>query len=105
MTETATINLNALAAAAIFSSTEETRYYLGGVLLEIEPDAITYVATDGRRLFAHRDTTGPKEDPHTLLGSFIVPTPACKALKPSKHVPLATLTRGEGKRLILTQID
>lgn len=99
--ETATINLNALAATAIFASTEETRYYLNGVLLEIEPDAITYVATDGHRLFSHRDDTVPKGGSHTLLGKFIIPTSACKAIKPTRRPPHATLVSDEGKRLVL----
>src|SRR4051812_43815958 len=52
---TSTINLRILAAAVPFASKDETRYYLNGVCLEIEPRAVTYIATDGHRMIAYRD--------------------------------------------------
>ena len=41
------------------TDTESTRYALGGVLLELGPDHITAVATDGRRLARQE---GPRQD-------------------------------------------
>ena len=47
------------AAAYLFASTEETRYYLNGVLVEPHPDGgVLLVATDGHRMVAIRDEEG-----------------------------------------------
>lgn len=96
---TATVDLNILQAVSIFASTEETRYYLNGVLVEIEPASVTYVATDGHRLFAYRGLQLDNPD-NTLLGSFIIPTAECKPFKRGKHSdPKATLSTAGEKSL------
>ena len=102
----ATINLRVLAAAALTASSEETRYYLCGVLVEIEPRAVTYVATDGHRLFAHREDLAAGDEDNTLLGHFIVPTKSCRAIKLGKKAftDQAVLTRGEEGGLFLTHL-
>lgn len=47
------------AAAYVFASTEETRYYLNGVLVEPHPDGgVLLVATDGHRMVAIKDDEG-----------------------------------------------
>ena len=47
------------AAAYLFASTEQTRYYLCGVLVEPHPDGgVLLVATDGHRMVAIRDDEG-----------------------------------------------
>jgi DNA polymerase-3 subunit beta len=51
------INLRALKAVAHFASTEETRYYLNGVCLEVADDHLIMVATDGHVLGAVRQST------------------------------------------------
>jgi DNA polymerase III subunit beta len=49
------IDLAALFAPTAFAiSTEETRYYLNGVFLHIQDDALRAVATDGHRLSRHQ---------------------------------------------------
>jgi DNA polymerase-3 subunit beta len=81
-----TINLRVLGAAVAFASKDEARYYLNGVCLEIEPRAVTYIATDGHRLIAYRDEKQDPESPDNLLtGTFIIPTAHCKPHKLEKH--------------------
>lgn len=58
-----------------FISTEETRYYLNGVSLEIEGKTLAAVATDGHRL-AKRQTTLGASIPD--MESIIVPRNVCK---------------------------
>lgn len=99
MTRTATIRLQALNAISLVSSTEETRYYLNGVLLEIEPRAVTYVATDGHRLAGFRHDLDNKEPDNSLVGDFIVPLAHCK---PFKFTPKALLA---DPRAILSKED
>ncbi len=105
MTRTATIRLQALAAISLVSSTEETRYYLNGVLIEIEPRTVTYVATDGHRLAAYRHELAENEPDNTLLGDFIIPNAHCKPFKFTPKGlqldPRATLSSDDGKSLEL----
>lgn len=80
-----TINLRVLAAASAFASKDEARYYLNGVCIEIEPRAVTYVATDGIKLIAYRSEFDDPDTPdNALLGRFIIPTPFCKSHKLEK---------------------
>lgn len=82
---TSTINLRVLGAAVAFASKDEARYYLNGVCLEIEPRAVTYVATDGHRLISYRDEKQDPESPDNLLiGNFLIPTAHCKPHKLEK---------------------
>lgn len=74
----AALHVATLKAAALAASNEQTRYYLNGVLCEIEVDHVTYVATDGQVLFARR-VTSPEHN--TLIGRFIIPFAAIKGLK------------------------
>lgn len=105
MTRTATIRLQALAAIALVSSTEETRYYLNGVLLEIEPRTVTYVATDGHRLASHHHELAETDPDNTLLGDFIIPTEHCRPFKLTptglRLDPRATLSSTDGAVLEL----
>lgn len=48
-------NLRALKAAAVASSSEETRYYLKGVCLEPRGTDALFVATDGHRLICFKE--------------------------------------------------
>lgn len=79
------INLRVLAAASAFASKDETRYYLNGVCVEIEPRSVTYVATDGHRLISYRDDIAPDAEQNLLTGTFIIPTSYCKLLKLDKE--------------------
>jgi len=47
-----------LRLAALFQSTEETRYYLNGVFIHATDKGICLVATDGHRLAVFRDEAG-----------------------------------------------
>jgi DNA polymerase III sliding clamp (beta) subunit (PCNA family) len=79
--KTATINLKVLAALSLCASTEETRYYLRGVYVEIAPRHVTYAATDGHVLAAHREELADDAPDNELLGSFIIPTAMCTKFK------------------------
>jgi DNA polymerase-3 subunit beta len=101
----ATLNLRPLAAASLCASSEETRFYLCGVLVEIEPRAVTYVATDGHRLFAHREDLAAGDEDNTLLGHFIVPTKSCRAIKLGKKTTsAASLTRSDDGGMFLAHL-
>lgn len=95
------INLRVLAAAVAFASKDEARYYLNGVCLEIEPRAVTYIATDGHRLIAYREEIEDAETPNNLLtGTFIIPTPHCKPHKVGKDDDPRAKIFGEGRLTI-----
>jgi hypothetical protein len=89
---TAKLNLSALKAAALAASKELTRHYLNGVLVEVEPRCVTYVATNGGVLFAYRDALSERDADNMLIGAFIVPVAAIKSLKLKRKVSeIATL--------------
>lgn len=101
--ERSRVDVRVLKALAPFASKEETRYYLNGVFVEIEPRSVTYAVTDGHRLVAYRDGLFDAENENSLLGSFIIPTAQCKTFKIKKDgIPAATLTYADEKRLTLT---
>lgn len=91
----ATLNLRCLMAAAHCVSTEETRYYLNGVCVEIRPQSVTYIATDGHALFAAYDPVPRKQgvdakgkqsdcgrgEDHTLVETLIIPSSTLKLVK------------------------
>lgn len=65
--------------AAMFQSTEETRYYLNGV--HIEPhhqEGVFLVATDGYRLFVAHDVTGKIEGGNAIVQLGKDQLKACK---------------------------
>lgn len=99
--ECSTINLRVLAAAAAFASKDEARYYLMGVCVEIEPRAVTYVATDGSRMIVYRSEVDDSDIPDNLLtGCFIIPTEQCKCFKLSKEDPGSAKIFGKGRLTI-----
>lgn len=103
---TAKINVGALKAAALAASKELSRHYLNGVLIEVSPRAVVYVATDGQMLFAYRDGLSERDPDNMLLGDFIVPVPVIKSIKLKKSVSesasLRDLTNGDGALTIKT---
>lgn len=98
---TSTINLRVLAALSICASTEETRYYLNGVKVEITPRHVTYVVTDGHRLVAHRETLADDAADNATLGDFIIPLVQCKAIKLGKRDDGAATIAGDASRLTI----
>lgn len=62
---------------------ESSRYALGGVLLELEPDHITAVATDGRRLSKMEGPVTASESFTQPEGTTIVPARAMQLLERS----------------------
>jgi DNA polymerase III sliding clamp (beta) subunit (PCNA family) len=65
MTFDAETFIAALKSIAGAQSTDESRYVLNGVCLEIGADAVRFVSTDGRRLFM-AELTGGNSDPETV---------------------------------------
>ena len=103
---TAKINVGALKAAALAASKELSRHYLNGVLIEVSPRAVVYVATDGQMLFAYREGLSERDPDNMLLGDFIVPVPVIKSIKLKKSVSesasLRDSTNGDGELTIKT---
>ena len=103
---TAKINVGALKAAALAASKELSRHYLNGVLIEVSPRAVVYVATDGQMLFAYRDGLSERDPDNMLLGDFIVPVPVIKSIKlkksASESASLRDSTNGDGELTIKT---
>lgn len=66
------INMRVLHALAKFVAAKgkDGRYYLHGVLVEIDHEAITYVATDGHAMAVYRD----KCEPGLAPTQFIIPS-------------------------------
>lgn len=93
--QTALIHIATLKAANLFASTEATRYYLAGVLVEVTPRHVTYCATNGHILFAARREVPEDGEDNTLIGSWIIPAATISALKPTKGHTDCTLTSSD----------
>lgn len=89
----ASINIATLKAVNLAASTEETRYYLKGVYVEVTATTVTYTATNGHILLSRREDSA---EPNTLTGSWIIPSDFIKAAKPNKHTDVATMTTVPG---------
>jgi DNA polymerase III sliding clamp (beta) subunit (PCNA family) len=99
--KTATINLKVLAALSLCAATEKIRYYLCGVCVEIAPRHVTYVATDGGVLAAHREELADDAPDNELLGSFIIPTAACTKFKLKKRASTVGTIMGDAEDLTI----
>lgn len=89
----------AVAEVAGCMSTEETRYYLGGVCIEGDPQGLRLVATDGHRLMVMRPLGGIADGP-LKRGEVILSWPKGgvlrQAVKPVK---------GDGERWLRLDIE
>jgi DNA polymerase III sliding clamp (beta) subunit (PCNA family) len=81
------IDIRKLLAANVFSSTEQTRYYLGGVLFEVKEGKGRFVATDG-----HRMIIIPLDGDMGPDLSVIIPSTLIKRIKVDKKVDNAEMT-------------
>jgi DNA polymerase-3 subunit beta len=99
--KTATINLKVLAALSLCASTEKIRYYLCGVCVEIAPRHVTYAATDGQVLVAHREELADDTPDNEMLGSFIIPTAACTKFKLKKRASTVGTIMPDAEHLII----
>lgn len=80
-----------LRAVALMAPKDEIRYYLNGVLLEITPDGVIYVATNGHALIAFRDERPENDEPYAPA-QIIVPRDVARSVKPlNRHVERVTL--------------
>jgi DNA polymerase-3 subunit beta len=71
-----------LVRRTIFATdTESSRYALGGVLLEMEPDRITAVGTDGRRLAKMEGLAQSVNGHQTSESTTIIPTRAMQLME------------------------
>ena len=92
----ATVNMKHILAALHCASTEETRYYLNGVCVQIRARETFAVATDGHVLFAahhalkadetFKGVLKPGEPDNKLIGDFILTSTSVKAIKPRRIV-------------------
>lgn len=85
----ASINIATLKAVNLAASTEETRYYLCGVYVEVTAKTVTYTATNGHILLSRREDS---VEPNTLIGAWIIPSAFIKTAKPNKYIDIATMT-------------
>lgn len=86
--QTALIHIATLKAANLFTSTEATRCYLAGVLVEVTPRHVTYCATNGYIIFAARREVPKDDEDNTLIGQWIIPAATISALKPTREQSL-----------------
>jgi DNA polymerase III beta subunit, central domain len=91
-----------LKAALVCVSSDETRYYLKGVAVQLDGDKLFIAATDGHRLLAMqpeceitRDDTDAND--RADFGSVIIPVDIVKNLKLSRYVDTCILTIDGGK--------
>jgi DNA polymerase-3 subunit beta len=97
-----TFDARTLKAALLCTSTDETRYYLKGVAVQLDGDKLFVAATDGHRLIAMQpEFTIGRDDTDAAnradFGSVIIPADIVKNLKLSKAVDDCTLTIDAGK--------
>ena len=97
-----TFDARTLKAALLCTSTDETRYYLKGVAVQLDGDKLFIVATDGHRLIAMQpEFTIERDDTDATnraeFGSVIIPADIVKNLKLNKSVDNCTLTIDAGK--------
>jgi len=98
-----TFDARTLKAALVCTSTDETRYYLKGVAVQLDGDKLFIAATDGHRLIAMQpEFTIERDDTSELpnradFGSVIIPADIIKNLKLNKSVDECTLTIDSGK--------
>lgn len=89
----AIINIATLKAINLAAGTEQTRYYLCGVYVEVTAKTVTYTATNGHVLLSSREDSA---EPNTLTGSWIIPSDFIKGAKPSRGTDHATMTLVSG---------
>ena len=77
-------DFRALKACALCASTEQTRYYLGGVFVELSDCGLLTVATDGRRLIAARPEYTAAMPNKPRFG-IIIPSEVIARLKISRY--------------------
>ncbi len=89
----AEINIATLKAVNLAASTEQMRYYLCGVFVEVTPTTVTYTATNGHILLSRREDC---KEPNTLTGSWIIPSDFIKGAKPGRGTDCAAMTTVPG---------
>ncbi len=78
----ATADLKKLIRRTIFATdVESTRYALGGVLVELTPESIAMVGTDGRRLARMSAVADTANQPPVQVGSPVIPVKALKVIE------------------------
>lgn len=85
----AIINIATLKAINLAASTEDTRYYLKGVFVEVTEQTVTYTGTNGHILLSRKEDSA---EPNTLTGSWIIPSDFIKGAKPNRYIDHATMT-------------
>ena len=88
-----TLIINHLRAVFNAVSTEESRYYLCGVQVEITARGTTLVATNGHMLLAAHDETNTLDEPVSL----IIPADIVKGFKPARGQTMVELSTEDGK--------
>jgi len=90
------INLKALKVAALFVSSDETRYYLKGVCVESRPDGFVFTATNGHYLTMVRHDYMDGQVMQSWA-PFIIPISLIERVKLSRHCDVADLDLFDGE--------
>ena len=78
----AAADLKRLIRRTIFATDlESTRYALGGVLIELTPESVTMVGTDGRRLARMTAPAQTENNPASPSGNPVIPVKALKLIE------------------------
>ena len=84
------IELGKLQAANLFASKEETRYYLNGVLFEINGGKLHLISTDGHRLIKIPVEIEGKKKPEDM--KFIIPSSLIAKIKKARGADTVELS-------------
>lgn len=94
----ALVNANLLRIASMFVSTEETRYYLKGVLIQKHQlKGVNLVATDGHRMMVIWDENGTTDLDDVIVSLDKAALVACKSVRGEN---LERLVRVEGDGIV-----
>jgi DNA polymerase-3 subunit beta len=100
----AAADLKRLIRRTIFATdVESTRYALGGVLVELTPESIAMVGTDGRRLARMSSSAEVEENPPAPGGTPVIPVKALKLIERNldDHDPPAHITIQSGSAVLI----
>jgi hypothetical protein len=99
-----TLNTTLLKAANMVTGKDPIRPYLQGVFLEITPEEVIYVATDGHRLVAFREDAQWLKGAEPKKINMIIPFWAVSELKPTTKHYKAILEENDDGNFSMTHL-
>jgi hypothetical protein len=98
------LNPNFLRAALITAGFKDVRYYLNGVLLDITPDFVRVVSTDGHRITVFHCARPATDEPYAPA-QIIIPRETLKGIKAAKYCNFVELVYDAAKPLEECRIE